>query len=58
MGSNTYRAMAQITAGGGDPTFTRMDELPKVVFSKSLVPPLPWTNTTLVRDDLAMAIPR
>ena len=58
MGSNTYRAMAEITAGGGDSTFTRMDELPKVVFSKSLAPPLSWTNTTLVREDVAVAVPR
>jgi dihydrofolate reductase len=57
MGSNTYRAMAEITAGGGDPTFTRMDELPKVVFSKSLEPPLTWANTTLVREDVAVVPP-
>jgi dihydrofolate reductase len=57
MGSNTYRALAEITAGGGDPTSTRMDELPKVVFSKSLEPPLTWANTTLVREDVAVALP-
>jgi dihydrofolate reductase len=57
MGSNTYRAMAEITAGGGDPTFARMDELPKVVFSKSLEPPLTWTNTALVSEDVATAVP-
>ena len=54
MGSNTYRALAEITAGGGDP---RMDELPKVVFSRSLEPPLTWANTTLVREDVAVAVP-
>jgi dihydrofolate reductase len=57
MGSNTYRAMAEITADGGDPTFKRMDELPKVVFSKSLKPPLTWSNTTLVAEDVAVAVP-
>jgi dihydrofolate reductase len=57
MGSNTYRALAEITAGGGDPTFSRMDKLPKVVFSKSLEPPLTWANTTLVREDVAVALP-
>lgn len=57
MGSNTYRAMAEITAEGGDPTFERMDELPKVVFSKSLRPPLTWTNTRLVAEDVAVAVP-
>ena len=54
MGSNTYRALDEITAGGGDPT---MDKVPKMVFSKSLEPPLTWANTTLVRDDVAMALP-
>jgi hypothetical protein len=36
MGSNTYRVMSEIVATGDDPTFPRMGELPKVVFSKSL----------------------
>jgi dihydrofolate reductase len=57
MGSNTYRAMAEITATGDDPTFKRMEELPKVVFSKSLEPPLTWANTTVVSEDLATAMP-
>ena len=34
-----------------------MDELPKVVFSKSLELPLTWANTTLVREDAAVALP-
>ena len=34
-----------------------MDELPKVVFSQSLKPPLTWPNTTLVAEDLAVAVP-
>jgi len=57
MGSNTYRAMSEIVAARPDPTFTRMDELPKVVFSSSLQPPLRWANTTLVSDDVAVAVP-
>ncbi|GAA0971176.1 dihydrofolate reductase family protein [Acrocarpospora macrocephala] len=64
MGSNTYTALAQINAEGGDPTmpaespaFKRMDELPKVVFSKSLKPPLTWINTSLVAEDVAVAVP-
>ena len=54
MGSNTYRALAEIAASGADP---RMDELPKVVFSASLRPPLAWANTTLASDDVAVAVP-
>ncbi len=57
MGSNTYRAMSEIVAARPDPTFTRMDELPKVVFSSSLQPPLSWVNTTVVSDDVAVAVP-
>jgi dihydrofolate reductase len=57
MGANTYRALAHFAAEGGDPASKRMDELPKVVFSKSLKQPLTWSNTTLVAEDLATAVP-
>jgi dihydrofolate reductase len=57
MGANTYRALAEIAGTAGDPSSTRMDELPKLVFSSSLQPPLSWVNTTLVREDLATAVP-
>lgn len=57
MGANTYRALAPINAGSDDPTAKRMDELPKVVFSRSLKAPLAWRNTTLVADDVAVAVP-
>jgi dihydrofolate reductase len=54
MGGNTYRALSEIAAAGTEP---RMDELPKVVFSASLQPPLAWANTKLVSDDVAVAVP-
>jgi dihydrofolate reductase len=57
MGSNTYRLMSEIVATGDDPTFPRMAELPKVVFSKSLHPPMSWVNTTVISDDLEVAMP-
>jgi dihydrofolate reductase len=57
MGANTYRALAQFAAEGTDPASRRMDDVPKVVFSKSLKPPLTWTNTTLVAEDAAVALP-
>src|SRR6266545_798930 len=34
-----------------------IDEQPKVVFSSSLQPPLSWVNTTVVSDDVAVAVP-
>jgi dihydrofolate reductase len=55
MGSNTYRALVEISAGADGPVAGRMAELPKVVFSSSLRPPLPWPNTTVVAGDLAAA---
>ena len=56
MGSNTYRALSEIGAAEADAT-SPMDELPKVVFSSSLRPPLAWANTTLISDDAAVAVP-
>jgi dihydrofolate reductase len=58
MGAETYRQMAEIVATGDDPTFPRMTELPKVVFSKTLRPPLAWANTTLIDEPVEVAVPR
>lgn len=55
MGSNTYRALVEFQ--GDDPAAKRMDEVPKVVFSTSLTEPLAWSNTTLVAEDAAVAVP-
>jgi dihydrofolate reductase len=62
MGANTYRLMSGFAAGetpAGTDEFNAdeegsLDELTrakKVVFSASLQAPLPWANSTLVRDD-------
>jgi dihydrofolate reductase len=58
MGATTYREMAEIVAQHDDPTFPRMAELPKVVFSKSLTPPLSWANTTVVAEPVETSVPR
>jgi hypothetical protein len=34
-----------------------MAELPKLVFSKTLTPPLSWANTTLVAGPVETAVP-
>lgn len=57
MGANTYRVMSEIVATGDDPTFPRMAELPKIVFSKTLRPPLTWANTTVVAEPVETAVP-
>jgi dihydrofolate reductase len=56
MGANTYRSMSQIVAGQEDPTFARMAEIPKIVFSTTLEPPLTWANTELVAEDAVTAL--
>jgi dihydrofolate reductase len=58
MGANTYRTMSQIVSEQEDPTFARMAEIPKVVFSTTLEPPLTWANTTLVAEDAVTALRR
>jgi dihydrofolate reductase len=58
MGANTYRMMSQIVASVEDPTFARMAEIPKVVFSSTLKPPLTWANTQVVNEDAASALRR
>ncbi|MFD0689474.1 dihydrofolate reductase family protein [Actinomadura fibrosa] len=56
MGATTYREMAGIIARG-EASFPRMDELPKIVFSRTLEPPLSWSNTTLIDEPLESAVP-
>ncbi|MEW1865118.1 dihydrofolate reductase family protein [Streptomyces sp. NBC_00669] len=58
MGATTYREMAEIVAQHDDPTFPRMAELPKIVFSKTLNPPLTWANTTVVDEPVETSVPR
>lgn len=52
MGRVTYEAMAQISSSATDDNSTRMNELPKAVFSNTLSEPLAWRNTRLIRGDL------
>lgn len=58
MGRKTHVEMAGIVATQQDRSFARMAELPKLVFSSTLSEPLPWANSTVVREDVAIAIPR
>lgn len=58
MGATTYRVMSEIVATGDDPTFARMAELPKIVFSKTLEEPVSWANTTIVDEPVETALPR
>jgi dihydrofolate reductase len=52
MGRVTYEVMAQISSSATDEGSTRMNEVPKAVFSNTLSEPLAWRNTRLVHGDL------
>ena len=56
MGATTYRQLSEIAASG-DQTSPRMAELPKIVFSKTLKPPLTWANTTVIDESIETAVP-
>lgn len=56
MGATTYRQLAEFEANG-DGASPRMAELAKVVFSKTLKPPLTWLNTTIIAEPVATAVP-
>jgi dihydrofolate reductase len=51
MGATTYRVMSEIVARADDPNFSRTAELPQIVFSSTLQPPLAWSNTRLIAED-------
>jgi dihydrofolate reductase len=57
MGATTYRQLSEIVANGDDPTSPRMAQLPKIVFSKTLTPPLTWANTTIIAEPAETAVP-
>jgi dihydrofolate reductase len=57
MGRKTYVELADIVATHEDPSFDRMTEIRKLVFSSTLTEPLPWANTTLIREEIGIAMP-
>jgi dihydrofolate reductase len=56
MGANTYRQMAEVIAAGHMEN-PQMERLPKVVFSKTVKPPLSWANSTVIDEPLETAVP-
>jgi dihydrofolate reductase len=56
MGANTYRQMAEVVAAGHMPD-PQMKRLPKIVFSKTIKPPLSWANSTVIDEPLETAVP-
>jgi dihydrofolate reductase len=57
MGATTYRLMSGFAREmPDDPGFAWLTEMPKVVFSSTLRPPLSWGNTELVQGDAVPAV--
>lgn len=57
MGAGTYAEWATYWPTAPEPFATPMNEIPKVVFSKSLTT-ADWHSTTIVREDLASGVQR
>jgi dihydrofolate reductase len=53
MGANTYRLMSGLGSETPDEgaAMAELANAPKVVFSSTLQPPLPWPNTRLISED-------
>jgi dihydrofolate reductase len=56
MGRVTYEALAGFGATATDEVSARMRAIPKLVFSNTIREPLAWSNTRLIRGDVAEAI--
>jgi dihydrofolate reductase len=56
MGATTYRTMSRIVAEEEDPSFARLAELPKVVFSSTMSEPLSRANTRVVAGDAVTVV--
>jgi dihydrofolate reductase len=57
-GATTFREFRQFVVEYDEPYYDRLNELPKIVFSRTLEEPLGWENSTLLDEDAVMAIKR
>jgi dihydrofolate reductase len=55
MGAKTYQLMSGFAASGEEDV-DELTQIPKVVFSSTLQPPLSWANTRLVDSDAVEAV--
>ena len=56
LGRRTWEMFAKIWPGRDDPFSARMNAMPKLVASRSLVEAAGWQNSTVLQDDLAAAV--
>lgn len=57
-GATTFRQFTTFVTLFDEPYYDRLNELPKMVFSRTLEEPLEWQNSTVVREDAVTAIER
>ncbi|WP_298131439.1 dihydrofolate reductase family protein [Micropruina sp.] len=57
-GATTFREFREFVVAFDEPYYDRLNELPKIVFSSTLEPPLGWRNSTVLNEDAVTAIDR
>jgi dihydrofolate reductase len=59
LGAKTFRQFAKFVKEFDEPYYDRMNEMPKIVFSRTLDPEQPgWENSTVIAEDAVTAIER
>lgn len=58
LGATTFRQFREFVTAFDEPYYESMNELPKIVFSRTLEEPLGWRNSTVIREDAVTAIER
>lgn len=57
-GGTTFREFREFVVEYDEPYYDSMTRLPKIVFSRTLAPPLGWENSTLISDDAVTVVER
>jgi dihydrofolate reductase len=57
-GATTFRLFRQFVTAFDEPYYKSLNELPKIVFSRTLEEPLGWQNSTVINEDAVTAIER
>jgi len=57
-GATTFRQFRKFVTLFDEPYYDSLDEVPKIVFSRTLEEPLGWNNSTVISEDAVTAIER
>lgn len=58
LGATTFREFRRFVNEYDEPYYDRLNEMPKIVFSRTLREPLGWRNSTLLAEDAVTAVAR